>query len=175
MSTLDLVLIVPLLYGTWRGWQKGLLLEIVSLLALFLGVLGALKLHSWGMKVLLPHLNIGLAGIAPYVVFLILLIGLVMGVHMLGKVLKTVLGYTLLGSFDNLGGALMGTAKMLFGLSLFVWASNLAGVVVSAETSGGSILYPVLMKTGPKAIHGVSYVLPFVKTLLTEITATLKG
>jgi len=175
MNTLDLVLMVPLLYGAWRGWQKGLLLEIVSLLALFLGVLGALKLHSWGMTVLLPHLNIGLAGVAPYVVFLILLVGLVMGVHMLGKLLKTVLSYTMLGGFDSLGGALMGTAKMLFGLSLFVWASQLAGVAVSTGTSGDSILYPVLVKTGPKAISGISYVLPFAKSLLADVAGTLKG
>ncbi len=175
MSTIDLVLILPIAYGTWRGFQKGLLLELVSMLALVAGVLGALKLHSWGMETILPALNIGLQGIAPYVVFLLLFIGLVLGIHVLGKVLKTVLGMTLLGSFDNLAGAITGAAKWFFGLSLFIWGTEMAGINLAPEASADSLLFPMLVKAGPKAIAGISFVLPFAGDLLAQVKEALIG
>ena len=173
MTTIDLVLLVPLAIGTWKGYQKGLLLEIVSLLALVVGVLGALKLHNWGMEHLLPLLDFGIQGIAPYVVFLLLFIGLVIGVHLFGKVLKTAIGFTPFGMFDSLGGAAVGFIKWFFGLSLFVWATEMAGINLAPEAATDSVLYPMLVKAGPKAIAGVSFVLPFVRNWLLEVKAAL--
>lgn len=173
MSTIDLVLLVPLALGTWKGYQKGLLLEVVSLLALVVGVLGALKLHNWGMEHLLPMLHIGLQGIAPYVVFLLLFVGLVISIHLLGKVLKTAIGFTPFGMFDSLGGAAVGFIKWFFGLSLFIWATEMAGINLAPEATSSSFLYPMLVKAGPMAISGISFVLPFVKTWLLEVKSAL--
>ena len=173
MNVTDLVLLVPIAIGTWKGYQKGLLLEVVSLLALVAGILGALKLHHWGMEHLLPLLHIGIQGIAPYVVFVLLFIGLVLGIHVLGKVAKTAIGFTPLGFFDNIGGAITGAIKWFFALSLFIWATEMAGINLASGATSDSWLHPMLVKAGPKAISGISYVLPFVKTWLLEAKAAL--
>ncbi|MEJ7662356.1 MAG: CvpA family protein [Hymenobacter sp.] len=40
MTALDLLLLLPLAVGTVRGYRRGLVLEVVSLLAFVLGVVG---------------------------------------------------------------------------------------------------------------------------------------
>jgi membrane protein required for colicin V production len=38
MTLLDLFLVLPLIYGAWRGFKKGLIIEIFTLLAIIVGI-----------------------------------------------------------------------------------------------------------------------------------------
>ncbi len=44
LTTFDWFLLAPIAFGAFMGFRKGLLLEVVSFLALLIGVLGGLKL-----------------------------------------------------------------------------------------------------------------------------------
>lgn len=174
MSSVDLVLLLPIAFGAWRGYQKGLFLEITSLAALFIGILMALKLQSWGMQVILPHLPAVLSGVAPLVVFIMLVVAVMTGVHTLGKMLKKVISATPLGIADSLAGAATGAVKWFFGLSIIVWSLQVAGISVSASTLSKSTVYPVLVSASPMAWRVVGIFMPFAKSLFAEVKTTLQ-
>ena len=46
MNYFDIIIIIPLLWGAFKGFKKGLIIELASLIALFLGVWGAIKFSS---------------------------------------------------------------------------------------------------------------------------------
>ncbi len=45
MNILDIIFLVPLLFALYRGFKKGMIHMIASLLALVLGIVGAMKLR----------------------------------------------------------------------------------------------------------------------------------
>ena len=44
MNFLDVILVLPLIFAAWWGFTKGLIIEIASVLALTLGIYGAVLL-----------------------------------------------------------------------------------------------------------------------------------
>ena len=47
MNYLDLIFCIPLIWGFWKGWQKGLIIELSMLAALLLGVWGGIKFSDY--------------------------------------------------------------------------------------------------------------------------------
>lgn len=43
MTILDGFLLLPLAYGAWRGFKKGLIIEVFTLLAIFVGIYLAVR------------------------------------------------------------------------------------------------------------------------------------
>ena len=58
MNSLDYILFIPLLYGFYRGFTKGLIIELASLLALTLGIYGALHFSSFTFEFLSHYVEI---------------------------------------------------------------------------------------------------------------------
>jgi membrane protein required for colicin V production len=38
MNSIDILLIIPLVYAAWKGFKHGLIIEVFTLLALFVGI-----------------------------------------------------------------------------------------------------------------------------------------
>ncbi|QCR24289.1 CvpA family protein [Pontibacter sp. SGAir0037] len=164
MSTFDIFLALPILYGAFQGFRKGLLLELISLFALVFALLMGIKLLDTALPVIRGF--VGDAGVLlPFITFLIVFIGIVLGVRVLGLLLKKVLDFTPFGFFDNLLGGILGALKWCIGLSLLLYVADMAGITITEETAAGSVIYPVVLKTTPYALNLLGYVLPFVKSL----------
>ena len=168
MSTFDFFLALPIAYGAFQGFRKGLLLELVSLVALVLAILGGLKLLDTALPMMEGVVG-DVHGLLPYVTFLIVFVGIILLIHLGGLLLKKVIDFTPFGFFDNFLGAVLGALKWCVALSLLLYVSDMAGISVSAETATASMVYPVVLKTTPYALDILSYVLPFVKALITSL------
>jgi membrane protein required for colicin V production len=170
LSTFDIFLALPLAYGIFQGFRKGLLQEVVSVFALLLGFILGLKLLTTAIPVLKVWIGNAL-GLLPFLSFLVVFVLVILGVRLLGLVLKKVVDFTPLGMFDNILGALLGGLKWCLAISLLLYVSGLAGMAVPGETAGKSLIYPYVLKSTPFALEVLGLVLPFLKVLL----ATLKG
>ncbi|PRY06031.1 membrane protein required for colicin V production [Pontibacter ummariensis] len=168
MSTFDIFLALPILYGAFQGFRKGLLLELVSLVALVLAILGGLKLLDSTLPVMEGFIG-DAHGLLPYVTFLVVFVGIILLIHLGGLILKKVIDFTPFGLFDNVLGSILGALKWCVALSLLLYVSEMAGISVSVETASASIVYPVVLKTTPYALDILGYVLPFVKALITSV------
>jgi membrane protein required for colicin V production len=168
MSTFDFFLALPILYGAFQGFRKGLLLELVSLVGLVLAILGGLKLLDTALPLMEGFIG-DAHGLLPYVTFLIVFVGIILLIHVGGLMLKKILDFTPFGLFDNLLGGLLGALKWCVSLSLLLYVSEMAGISVSPETASASMVYPVVIKTTPYALEILGYVLPFVKALIFSL------
>lgn len=173
MQILDIILLIPLLWGAYKGYKKGLLLEIVALFALVLGIIGGFKLLHWGIHTITNFIG-DFHRLIPILAFILIFITIVILVNILGKALKKVLDYTLLGSFDSLFGALIGLAKWTFGLSIILWLVKQAGVVITADATAGTYIFPFIDSLAPKIFKWLSILLPFVKDLMSSIKELLQ-
>ncbi|TVT40328.1 CvpA family protein [Hymenobacter setariae] len=173
MTPLDLLLLLPLAVGTVKGYRRGLVLEAVSLLAFVLGVVGGLSLLSAAIPVVRSYLG-EVLGLLPLVSFLLVLVGIMWGVHLLGGLVKTAVHLTPLGVLDHLLGGAAGALKWLLGLSLLLHGTTLAGVhLLAPSLTAGSVVLPWVQKATPLALQLTGYALPFAHNLLARLKAAM--
>lgn len=173
MTALDILLLLPLGVGVVKGYRHGIVLEVVSLLAFVLGVLGGLVLLSSAIPVVRSWVG-ELYGLLPLVSFLLVLVAIMWGVHLLGNLLKKAVHLTPLGILDNLLGAAAGGLKWLLGLSLVLYGTSLAGVtLLPASLRADSVVLPWVQSATPLALHVVGYVLPMAKDVLARLKAAM--
>lgn len=169
MSAFDLLLLLPLGIGAVKGYRRGLVLEVASLLAFVLGAVGGLALLNDAIP-LVRHYVGEAFGLLPLVSFLLVFAAIVWGVHLLSGFIKTAVHLTPLGVLDNLGGAASGVLKWVLGLSLLLHGIGLAGLnLVSPGLVAESQVLPWVQQATPVALQVVSFVLPFAGTLLERL------
>ncbi len=111
MNVLDLILLVPLIWGAYKGFQKGLVFELTTFFALFAGVYGAM--HFSGIAE--PYLRTALGdeqSHIPLIAFGITFLAILIGVHLLGKLLDGLIRMVALGLLNRFLGGLFGLLKV---------------------------------------------------------------
>ena len=148
MNYIDIVILLFLLYGAFRGFSKGLIIEVATLAGLILGVFIAIRYSPFTEGILKDFLNITsryLSYIALAVTFLLVVIA----VYLLGKMLTKLVDIISLGLVNKLLGTLLGIAKyfiMVCVLLMIVDALNDKFHFISEET-GRTVCYSILFLT----------------------------
>ncbi len=110
MSTIDIILLIPLAWGAFNGFRKGLILELASLVGLILGIYGAIKFSDFTAEKLTNHIDVTQEWLG-LVSFLITFIAIVIAVFILARILDKTLKLIALGFVNRLLGLLFGTLK----------------------------------------------------------------
>lgn len=174
MSILDIILLGIILFGAYKGYRKGFLLEVISIIAFFLAIVGGFKLLHLGVQFLDDHFQIS-GELLPYISFILIFIVIILLVNLLGKALKKIIDLTLLGSIDNLAGALLSMLKWAFGVSVILWLSNSFGIDPPEKWTVNSVLYPHVLRFAPLMVEYFSVIMPFAQDLFEIIKDTLQG
>lgn len=143
MSVIDIVLAALILFGLIRGFLKGLFVEVASLLALVLGVYGAIHFSHFAAGFLQNKTDWDEKAIS-LTAFAITFIVIVILVAMAGKVLTKIADFAALGILNKLLGGAFGALKIAFVLSVllnFFDRMNKTLPFVSVETIEESMLY----------------------------------
>ena len=121
MNKIDILLLVILGFGLIRGFMRGLIIEMASLLAIVVGIYGAIHFSFFTAR-LLGELMPSSQQTIEVVAFGLTLIVLMLAVMFLAKVLTKMLKAAELGFLNRLAGALFGVLKaaVIVG-SLFVF------------------------------------------------------
>lgn len=168
MNIIDIVLVIPLILGAFAGFKRGFVLEIVSFLALFLGILGGLHFLHWGIGLLNEHFN--LAGkIVPFLSFLMIFVGIIVLLNILGKALKKVIHMTPLGGVDTIVGAAIGAFKWAFMFSVVIWVIELFGLEIPRHLTDNSSTFLFIKSIAPGTVEVVSKVWPMSGDLFEEL------
>ena len=142
MNYLDIIIAVPLLYGLIRGFSNGLIKEVTSLLALFIGVYFAINFSEFLEPKLIDILD-GYHKFAPVLAFGFLFSVSVLCIKALGFVVDKLTKALALGLFSRLFGGVFGFLKVviIFSFLLFVITDyNL----VNKQTKEDSVLFEPL-------------------------------
>ncbi len=147
MNYLDVVIAIPLLWGAYMGWKKGLIFEIAMIIGMILGIYLAFKFSSLFEHLVGTYIH-GSSSALPYISFFLVFIGVIIMMILLAKFLEGILKMSSLTPINQVLGALFGCVK--FGLAISVMLSLLRPVdarigILSAKTKSESHLYvPVL-------------------------------
>ncbi|MCK5781331.1 MAG: CvpA family protein [Flavobacteriales bacterium] len=148
---LDIIIGAVLVYGLVRGIMKGLIVEIASLLAIIIGVWGAIHFSDivgdflgakfdWDEKYL------------SLIAFSLTFIGLVITVSMIAKALTSVASVIALGWLNRLLGAIFGILKSALILSVVLTiVTQINGKIefIKEKTITDSILYKDVSMIAP--------------------------
>jgi membrane protein required for colicin V production len=112
MEILDILLILPLLYGAWKGFQKGFIMELFTILALVVGLYAAFNFSDKFSK----QMEFGKEthSYMPAISFIVLFLLVGAMVYFGGKALEQVLKIAQLSAFNKVVGATLGVFKWLY-------------------------------------------------------------
>lgn len=174
MGAIDIVILLLLLLGAYKGYTKGLLLEIIGILAFVIALVAGFKLLHWATKLLSEQVDIS-ESLLPYIAFLLLFAAIVIGINLLGKALKKVLDMTFFGTFDNLAGALIGLFKWALAISTLIWLIDTLEVQLPSEAVADSFVYPLLQPFAPNVFSTIGDVLPSAQSLFQPAPTQHEG
>ena len=123
LAPIDIVLLLLLLIGAWRGFTKGLILSIASLVGLVGGIWAAAHFSSLVAKALSEQFSWSASAIHMTALALTFL-GVVVGVHLLAKLLEKTIEMVALGFFNKIAGAVFGMVKIGLVLSFVLAMLN---------------------------------------------------
>ena len=172
MSTLDLILIIPLAIGAYSGFKEGFLNELFSILAFIIGLLAAFKLFHAGVDLLRDSFDLEGAWL-PMISFIIIFIGVVILTRLIGKVLKNAVHATLLGPVDKIAGAILAIFKWGLGISVVLWIVDTFGLTLPESWTEDSLIYPDLRPMSEKLMEWISVILPWATDLFESIRSQL--
>ncbi len=159
MIIADIIIIILLGLGAYKGYKDGFLVTIVSFLAFIIAILAAFKLMDTCMKFLNEYIHNN--KILPFISFVFVFVLVFVGILFLSKSLKLVISKTVFGNFDSTIGAILGVIKIAFGISLLLWLVDSIQLDFFIRIFKGSFFYPKLVHFAPKLVSWISHVIPF--------------
>ena len=169
MKLLDVLILIPLLWGAVHGYRKGLLIEIIGILGFIIAMVLGFKFLGLGMEILTPYFSEGLAKrILPYVGFSAIFFPTIFLLNQFGYTIRRSLRYSILGTFDSFAGAMVGIFTWVFGISVFFWLVNMVGVKIPEHRTSETYLYPLVVPVAPHVITKALSVMPASTDLIRE-------
>ncbi|RRA99261.1 CvpA family protein [Larkinella rosea] len=154
-------MLITLLYGAFNGYRKGLLVEIVAIVAFIVAMIVGFKFLGFGIDLLAPYISMDVARrLLPWLGFSIIFFPTVFLINRIGFSLRQSLKYTLLGTFDSLAGAAVGIFTWVFGISVMLWLLTWMGVRMPVKHTQETYLYPVIKPVAPKVMDVTSGWIP---------------
>ncbi len=111
MNILDIIIIIVLLFGFIKGYKKGLVVEVTTLLALIVGVFGAIKFSSLAASFVSAFFTWN-EKIIQLVSFALVFIGIVLAISILAKLITKFINMIALGFINKLSGGVFGALKV---------------------------------------------------------------
>lgn len=151
MNGLDILLIIPLIWGGYNGLKKGVIVELISSSLLLFGFIKGIALFY----TLLPIIESKIPTLATFIPICLAILMLFTGglvIYLLTKLIKGIIAISLLGIFDNLLGGIFGLCKVAFFISLLIYFWGCVGFD-SFPNTNNSLLFPLLEPIVPKILQ----------------------
>tara|TARA_B100000963_G_scaffold201242_1_gene175220 strand:- start:49 stop:549 length:501 start_codon:yes stop_codon:yes gene_type:complete len=144
---LDVVIALPILWGIYNGYQKGLISQVLGIISLVIGIY--MGIHHGNLVFFLLEGKVSDSYI-PIISFAIIFITIVVLGVLLSKVIEKMLAFIQLKQLNKIGGIVFGVLKVLLfllaGIYFFEkWDTK--NSIIKSETKNESVLYPLLVKS----------------------------
>lgn len=149
MNILDVVIAIPLLWGAYKGFQRGVIYEIAFIIGLIIGLYAAFKFSGWVETML--HSVVDASSTIPHWVSFIIVLGIILAIFLLyARLLEGVLKAGDLNAVNKIFGALFGILKFSLVVSVILWGLKSLEPqfnFINAQTKNESKLYPPILST----------------------------
>lgn len=132
MNILDIIIAIPLAWGIYQGFKRGLIMELATLIGFIAGIYLGMHLSGLASSWLSSAFNIT-SSYLPVISFALVFIIVLIGTWFLGKLLSKTAEIILLAWLNKLLG-------MLFGLVKYALIISFLFSILNGLTKTGSIL-----------------------------------
>jgi membrane protein required for colicin V production len=157
MEILDLIILMPLIYGAYKGYKRGFIMSLFLLLAVVVGLYAAFHFTDLIVSYGKEHFAWKSSYIAP-VTFLSLFLVVGAGIYFGGKVLESVIKLAKLSILNSFAVALLGLLQWTYfvgSLLLMMISFDQKESIISKETKQHSLILPAMTTVLHGSIPGV--------------------
>jgi membrane protein required for colicin V production len=163
---IDIVFVILIALACYKGYSKGFIVALFSILGFIVGLAAALKLSTTVAAKIAEHTDLGKW--LPALSFLLVFIATAFVVNIIGKLIQKTFETVMLGWANRIAGILLYATLYSIIISIFIfYAVQLHFIKV--ETTNASLIYPYLQPIGPKVIEGFGAIIPWFKNMFAEL------
>ncbi len=158
MNYLDILLCIPLVWGFYKGFTKGLIIEAASIVAFSLGVWGGIHFSDFVAGKINGWFN-WQSSYLPVVSFGVTFLGIIISVFFIAKLIQKMVSGMALGGINKICGAVFGALKFAMVMSVIIFvmdAIEKSYPFISFKTKEESLLYKPIGKIAPTLIPSLN-------------------
>ncbi|MBK7121660.1 MAG: CvpA family protein [Chitinophagaceae bacterium] len=164
---IDLTFAILLVIAIVKGYQKGFIIAVFSIIAFIIGLAAALKFSAAVAAWLQNSISIS-AKWLPFIAFAIVFIAVVLLVRMGAKLIEKSFQVIMLGWLNRIGGIILYAALYIIILSIFIFYAQKLQVLQPAVIES-SQTWHLIEPWGPIVIDNFGRVIPVFKDMFTEL------
>jgi membrane protein required for colicin V production len=148
INKFDIIILIPLIYGLYSGYKKGFIIEAASLVSLLLATWGGVKFSGYVSEILTNDYGFE-TQFLPVISFLLVFLSILVGIHLLAKLLHGLLKLAMLGMVNRVFGAIFSSVKYALIVSVFIFmATSIIDEtdIISPEEKNETYLYQHVSK-----------------------------
>ena len=160
---LDIIFAVLIVFAVLKGYQRGLIIGLFSLIAVIIGLAAAMKLSVVIADYLGKAVNISDKWM-PVVSFAVVFLLVILLIRLGAKLIEKTVEMAMMGWLNKIGGIILFAAIYITVFSVLVfYAEQLK--LLQQDTIDKSVAYSFIQPWGPKAINGFGSIVPVFKDM----------
>ena len=164
---IDACFAILIIFACIKGYRKGFIVGLFSIIAFIVGLAAALKLSAVVAAKLSTSTNIS-AKWLPFISFILVFIIVVIIINLVAKMIQKSAEMLMLGWANKLGGIILYAMLYCIILSVFLfYAIQLH--LIKTETITSSQCYPFIKPLGPGVIDKLGIIIPFFKDMFEQL------
>lgn len=164
---LDIIFAILIIIACVKGYQKGLIIAVFSVVAFIVGLAAALKLSVLVAGWLGSHSAINTKWL-PVISFALVFFAVVFLVRLGAKAVEKTFQMAMLGWVNRIGGMFFYSILYIMIFSIFLFYAEKVHLIDTAAVQS-SQTYPFVQPWGPVVIDGFGKVIPVFKDMFTEL------
>lgn len=175
MVFVDILIIIPLIYAAYKGFKHGLIIEIFTLLALFVGIYAGIHFSDFTAKWLRESFSWE-SDYLPVIAFTLTFLAVGAMVYFAGKMIEQAAKVTNLTPANKFFGILFALLKMTYFLSVFLVlleSYDDKGHFIPQKMKDDSMLYTPVSKVSTTLTPALQQSTIFIKNKLYSDSTTL--
>ena len=165
---IDIIFAVIMVIAILKGFQKGLIVAVFSIIAFIIGIAAALKLSTLVAGWLKDSTTLS-AKWLPFISFALVFIGVVLLVRIGARLIEKTFQAVMLGWANRLGGIVFYAALYLIIFSVFLFYAEEVQLL-QPSTIESSQTYAFVRPWGPKVIDGFGKAIPVFKDMFADLS-----
>jgi membrane protein required for colicin V production len=173
LMILDIIFVIILVLAIIKGFRRGLIVGIFSLLAVVIGLAAAMKLSTVAAGYLGDAVSISDRWL-PILSFAVVFIAVVLLIRLGANAIEKAVQAVTLGWLNRLGGILLYLAIYITIFSVVLFYLDQAGII-RQQTIERSVTYSFVQPWGPAVINGMGTFIPFFRDMFGELEQFFEG
>jgi membrane protein required for colicin V production len=170
---IDIIFLLLMVWAVIKGFRRGLIVSIFSLLAIIAGLAAAIKVSALVAVQIGKVVNVSDKWL-PLISFVVVFLGIVLLVRLGANLIQKTVEIAMLGWVNRLGGVVLYIILFTVVYSIFLfYAAELH--FLKTETLQDSVTYVYIQPWGPKVINSLGSLIPFFKDMFSELQQFFGG